>query len=310
MYSKIAKKVLQILVTLLGLCLIFLPIAGLGLSVYSSPNINNPRYEHLHFRMMLKIDGERINFGDAKFQESFMAGQCSGSLTQTPIHFHDNSDQFVHIHWADITGGQVLKYYGLNYIGGNDMVLGYNISDLLSLKGGVKEIKIHGKVLPDPKNKDNLFVYTGYRAENGDIEFQKQEKSKFLRMNLESFFNKESEIKKQKREAEELKKNKTGLFNSINVLAHGGHDHFEEIKSNTTKNSVEFKNQESLPVLEINSDKTETEKTPNIDTPELKRLNNLLGNVSIFIQESEPNSSEIAESFSNLLPLSDSTCGG
>ena len=43
---------------------------------------------------------------------------------------------------------------------------------------------------------------------------------------------------------------------------------------------------------------------------ELKRINNLIGNVVIFAQDTEPTSEQITERFSNLVPLHDSTCGG
>lgn len=43
---------------------------------------------------------------------------------------------------------------------------------------------------------------------------------------------------------------------------------------------------------------------------ELKRIQNFLGNVVIFVQKSKPNELQVAERFTKLEPLSDSTCGG
>lgn len=43
---------------------------------------------------------------------------------------------------------------------------------------------------------------------------------------------------------------------------------------------------------------------------ELQRINNLLGNVVIFVQTNEPSDQEIKSRFQKLEPLSDSTCGG
>jgi len=42
----------------------------------------------------------------------------------------------------------------------------------------------------------------------------------------------------------------------------------------------------------------------------LTRINNLLGNVVIFAQKDKPTDQQIKERFSDLEPLSDSTCGG
>jgi hypothetical protein len=50
----------------------------------------------------------------------------------------------------------------------------------------------------------------------------------------------------------------------------------------------------------------ESEKTEE----ELTRINNLIGNVIIFVQKDEPTREQILERFANLVPLHDSTCGG
>ena len=42
---------------------------------------------------------------------------------------------------------------------------------------------------------------------------------------------------------------------------------------------------------------------------ELTRINNLVGNVAIFVQEKEPTKEEIQARFDNLVPLHESTCG-
>ena len=52
------------------------------------------------------------------------------------------------------------------------------------------------------------------------------------------------------------------------------------------------------------------------DTPveseeeKLTRINNMLGNVVIFVQKDVPSDEQIKERFNDLEPLSDSTCGG
>lgn len=43
---------------------------------------------------------------------------------------------------------------------------------------------------------------------------------------------------------------------------------------------------------------------------ELTRINNLVGNVVIFVQQNQPTKEQIQERFNNLVPLHESTCGG
>jgi hypothetical protein len=42
----------------------------------------------------------------------------------------------------------------------------------------------------------------------------------------------------------------------------------------------------------------------------LTRINNLIGNVVIFAQDTKPNDQQVKARFNQLVPLSDSTCGG
>lgn len=46
------------------------------------------------------------------------------------------------------------------------------------------------------------------------------------------------------------------------------------------------------------------------DKIRLEKINNLLGNVVVFVQTEEPSDELITERFANLVPLSESTCGG
>jgi hypothetical protein len=188
--------------------LLILGLIGLYLInfVVSRPYYNSPSQSHYHLRLLLSIDGQKINLGDAKYQTPYEKGQCDGSLTASPVHLHDGKDQYVHFHWQGLSGGQVLKNYGLNYVGGFDDVLGYNLSKITDPKA----IKIFGKVLPTPKSGDNLYVYSG--DENG---YKVVSKDDFLNMDLELLLTK-SQIRLNKEAV------KTS-FLEVNVEAHAGH---------------------------------------------------------------------------------------
>jgi hypothetical protein len=243
-----------------------------SLYVFTSPSIRQPTFTHHHFRMQLIIDGEKVDFGEDRFQEPTPGGNiCNAGLTETPIHFHDNKDQIVHIHWGGISGGQVLKYYGLNLIGGNDDHLGYQFEDAVYQK----RVDINGRHFGNiqeeilQENKE-LFVYTG--DENS---FNRVESKDFLDKTLEDFF--EADLPYQK-------------------------------PSQTTDNLLTFW---SLPVTaHEHQDQENHEDQEEYTQEELKELNHLIGNVVIFVQDQEPTEDQVKERFDNLEPLAQSICGG
>lgn len=158
-------------------------IAALGVLAYayfSTPAaLRRPTSDHFHFRLQVITDGKAANFGDDKYQTEFNKDICDAALTAQPIHFHDHLDQFVHIHWAHITGGILLKDYGWNLIGGANHTLGYRFDTLPK----VIRVPIHGAALPKAAAGDHYYVYTG----NADS-YKKRDWKDFLKLDLKDFF--------------------------------------------------------------------------------------------------------------------------
>lgn len=245
------------------------------LFVITPSNFWSPKIDHSHFRLQYVFEGKNEDFGTSIYQQDYVKDVCDGSLSINPIHFHDGKNQLVHLHWQRMTGGEVLKYYGLNKIGGFDDLMGIKLDGLLKFK--YTTIPIHGKNLPEPKAEDRFWVYSG--NEKG---FEKREFDDFLKQDLETFLKTDSKIRVQ---FEEAVKDKQSLLNlsSIKVDAHS------EISSIATPSD---------------------NKSPEPTAEELKDINNLLGNVVIFIQPQEPTNEQIQAKFKNLEPLSSSVCGG
>lgn len=233
------------------------------LYVVSPDVIRNPQMEHYHFRMQIIVDGKAEDFGGQGYQVGYSKDQCNANLVEQPIHFHDNMDQFVHIHWRGMTGGMVMKYYGWNYIGGLRDALGYKLNDLAD----IQEVTIHGAYLPEVTKDMKFYIYTGDNESYTGRTFDD-----WRDKDLEEFFEKESNFPKPAEEVSLL----DILFPP--AYAHGTEDHDE--------------------------DHAETEEE------RLTRINNLLGNVVIFVQSEKPTDTQIKAEFANLVPLTDSTCGG
>lgn len=253
-----------------ALVLVLLVLSSYAAYLYAaSPAvIRSPKLEHYHLRMQILVNGKAENFGEKNYQTGYKKDQCNANLPEQPIHFHDNKDQFTHIHWEGITGGMVMKYYGWNMIGGLDNALGYKLDDLTE----VQKVTTHGDYLPEIPKDAKLYVYSG--DEKG---YKARTLADWRDQDLEKFFNKKSNSP-----AHEFNKNGGDPLSALfpTASAHG------EPAEHAAETSTE----------------SEAEK--------LTRINNLIGNVVIFVQKDAPSDEEIQSRFDKLEPLSESTCGG
>lgn len=231
-------------------------------------SIREPLPEHYHFRMQILVNGKAENFGSANYQEGYAKDNCSAALTDSPIHFHDNQDQFTHIHWEGMTGGQVLKYYGWNFIGGTRGALGYRFDEGHRLQ----KVAVHGNNLPAIPEQATFYIYVA-TADGG---YQEKPFQDFTDQDLEVFFNKTSNYPAHKLNQQ---KRPSSLLDYLvpKATAHDGETHAAD---STT------------------------------DQAELTRINNLLGDVVVFVQKDQPSDTQIKDRFSKLTPLTESTCGG
>jgi hypothetical protein len=257
-----------------------------------------PKLDHSHIRMAYIYQGQAENFGTPRYQLDYIKDVCGGSLSESPIHFHDNRDNLVHLHWQKVSGGQILKFYGLNLIGGLDNYMGLKIDDILKAK--LTLIPIHSVSLPKTKN---LFVYI---QKDGVI--IKKNTQDFLNQDLETFFGQNSQTRLDFEEA----KKQSELFLEIKTKAHAEIEHLNQTEEQKheaeqkliEKEKVELERKNTQAILDNLVKKQTTDQT------ELKKVNNLLGDVVIFAQEIEPNVEQIKARFDDLVPLSDSVCGG
>ncbi len=216
--KKINFKLLGILS---GVILFILLLAGVFMW-YSPTTITYPKLTHYHLRIQILIDGKAENFADSKYQTPYAPGLCSADLPTEPIHFHDDQDQILHLHWNKITGGEFLKYYGWNKIGGLDNSLGFRLDKW-------QNVPIHGQSLPKINPEWNNYIYIG-DATN----YQTKNFNDFLTQDFETFIGKKSRINQ---EFEDAAKEKQSLIPNLvtPVLAHEtGTAHSE----NETKDGV------------------------------------------------------------------------
>ncbi len=267
------KRVKITIISLISVVVILGLFLG-GIKAITPDSIAYPKIDHYHFRFQYVYHEKAEDFSSSQYQTPYEKNQCDGGVSSTPVHFHDGKDQIVHIHWRGITGGELLKLYGLNKVGGLDGYLGVRLDELN--KGKIIPVPISSKSLPRPQKDDQIYIYTGDRNS-----FEKKNTNDFLQKTLEETIGTDSQIRKQFEENEKSKTSFLKFFHPITTLAHNGID-------------------------DGDGDPKETRKTEE----ELKQLNNLIGNLVVFVQSSEPTNDQIKERFNNLTPLSDSTCGG
>jgi hypothetical protein len=244
---------------LVALALVLVAVSIGGYLYAASPAvIRSPKLEHYHFRMQIIVDGKSENFAADDYQKDYAKDQCSTDLPEQPIHFHDKKDQFVHIHWAGMTGGLVMKQYGWNYIGGLSNSLGYTRHD-----GKMHEVKTHGSLLPAVPADAQFYVYAG-----DETAYQEKSFEDWKTQDLEQFFGKQSNFP-----------GATSFWDTLfpKASAHGAIEDGHKVTN---------------------------------DTERLEKLNNLIGNVVIFVQKDKPTDQQIKDRFNDLEPLSESTCAG
>lgn len=270
-YIKSAAIFASLIILLLG--------SYVGYVFASSPGvIRDPKLEHYHFRMQVLVNGKAEDFGTKGYQTGYAKDQCNANLPEQPIHFHDNKDQFVHIHWEGMTGGMVMKYYGWNYIGGMDNALGYKLDKL----SDPQKVTTHGNYLPSIPEDSKFFVYSGNVGEYKERKFDD-----WKNQDLEQFFNTTSNFPAHNMNKQQTSNIQDKIFPK--AYAHGTAD---DADGNDSENT------------------TTTVQGAASDQEELKRINNLVGNVVIFVQKDKPTDQQIKDRFNQLEPLSDSTCGG
>lgn len=139
--------------------------------------------------------------------------------------------------------------------------------------GDIQKVNTHGNFLPAVPDDAKFYIYTG--DENG---YKEKNFDDWKNQDLEQFFDKTSNFP-----AHEQNK-KTSFLDKIlpKASAHGDEDH------STTPKTTDSESEEQ----------------------KLTRINNMIGNVVIFVQKDKPTDQQIKDRFNDLEPLTDSTCGG
>lgn len=138
--------------------------------------------------------------------------------------------------------------------------------------GDIQKVNTHGNFLPAVPDGAQFYIYAG--DENG---YKQKSFDDWKSQDLEKFFGKTSNSP-----AHEINQ-QLSFINQLfpKASAHGTEDH------STTTTTAEESEEERL-----------------------TRINNLLGNVVIFVQKDKPTDQQIKDRFNDLEPLTDSTCGG
>ena len=104
------KLIYKLLLTILVLVI----ISTSTLFLITPKHLKNPSLDHQHLRLKLLVNGKRIDFGSQEYQKEFDKSICDNKLSSEPFHFHDNLDQYLHLHWKGLTGGDMLTYLNIN----------------------------------------------------------------------------------------------------------------------------------------------------------------------------------------------------
>jgi hypothetical protein len=311
----------------------------------SKDNISFPKKDHSHFRIKYIFNGQEENFGGPRYQTDYTKDVCGGTLTEAPLHFHDNKTDYQHEHWARMTGGQMLKFYGFNYIGGLNGYMGFELDKFPQ----IIPVPIHSNSLPQPRTNDKFWIYTGIEKPNnsGNWEVKNRTFEEFVNQDFETFFGKESQ---ERKDIEKYGVSYLNILESIKAQAHGGVEHktlneeqkhLLEVgeKANTEKlnnQAIHVTASPSLPKTQtttstqngnvgvsatkqitdnkevklLQSNPTTITEIDPTTGEELKSINNFLGDVVIFVQPDVPTIDQVQARFKSMVKLDKSVCGG
>ena len=279
--------------------------------------------DHFHFRFQYIYRGQAEDFGSPRYQVDYAKDICNGAITVSPLHFHDVKDQIVHAHWQNMRGGDLLKFYGVDLVGGIPNSMGVKFDELFKFPPKFVWLPTHSNSLPKATTEDQYYIYTGDKNN-----YVKKDLNNFLNQSVEEFIGTNSKIRLDKEEAEKWQKKTSNkpanLLNTINVKAHEGEEHetlseAERHEQDVKKNTQEAKLVEDRNNQAITTTSTQLETVVNSTAltnstvkteEELKQINNLIGNVVVFVQKNEPTNEQIKARFNKLEPLGLSVCGG
>lgn len=138
--------------------------------------------------------------------------------------------------------------------------------------GDIQKVNTHGNFLPAVPSDAKFYIYTG-----DENDYKEKSFDEWKNQDLEQFFGVTSNSP-----AHEQNKQSSLIDKLIpKASAHGGAD-----------------------------DGADGEPGEESQEEKLTRINNLLGNVVIFVQNDKPTDAQIKERFTKLEPLTDSSCGG
>jgi uncharacterized protein YneF (UPF0154 family) len=228
-------------------------VAGFSFVTYfSRPYFNNPVFTNYHLRLQLINNGQIVSISGQNDERTNEFKVCDLTLLNRPIYQNSFNSELFQVSWEGITGGEILKYYGLNLVGGFDDVLGYRVKKNF----GVEAIKpFQGNGISVSK-KSKVFAY--FKRQDG---YEKLDQLDFLFKDIELAV-KKSNIRLEREHAKT-----PGLF-GIRVFA------------------------EEKPKIE----QQEFESKLSLDY-------DLIGNIVVFFEESEPTEDRIIDRFNNFIPL-------
>ncbi len=290
--------------------LLIVVMAIIGFNFASPKSISVPQKSNDIVRIQVIINGEKVDFANSIYQDSDKSLVCNDELATKPMAFLANQNQILHLKWQDINGKIFLKNYGFENTGPFKDYLGIRI-DMLP---NIKPVSIFEEALPKPKKPYNLFVYTGDK-----FSYEQRDENSFLLKPFDRFL---SEVDK-KPVHESL-----DLITNAQVGLEDGKDLNESTFLKEVMDNTEPINssQVQTPKAEFISDNpTQANQTPEqeevIVDEEIIEITNevisisdensedeLLGNIVVFIQETEPTTKEIEDRFLNLNPYNKPKC--
>jgi hypothetical protein len=243
-------------------------VGFLGFSFASPMSVSFPKKETSQIRLLLSIDGNQTNFSTPQFQKP-ISQLCNQDISPYPIGAYNQSSQVLNLHWKDMTGSNILRYYGFNNKGPFKGYMGVNLTNFPNYEA----VPILGELLPAPKEDYNYFVYTG-----NQYSYTQRKRSEFLNKSITDLLDSSNSSKNS--------------IISINTNAQVSKEKNENIDKEIIINQTP-----PIPVSSEESSQPSSIQTPAQPKPE---EDTVLGTIVVFIQKNEPTQEQVMLKFTNL----------
>ena len=171
---------------------VLLGVIFLSYTVISRPHLIKPVATFFKLKMRIHYQKTPLELTQNDITDQSNSN-CNLVVTEKPFYLDKDKKNVVQVRWEGMTGGELLKYYGFNYLSGLNDLIGVQYRGPFDIK------PIRPLSISKPTASDILYVYTG-----SGKDFKLLNSQNFLYQDLENTLKKSRLRTKREKESSKL----------------------------------------------------------------------------------------------------------